>query len=199
MVLLGGRSLTSLEWRPEPVSGQKASASVCKHASHQHRHGHGHHAASEAVAAREAEASSAGVQPSPRALSQARLRQLSRTGVRVVGRGEGSPSGPLCERRACAPWGCATSVLSCTGLCCHLHPDHLWDRLLSGLLPWQGCWGTSHTRHERAHWPERSVLLRWPRPKPALSLATAGGPFQSMVSQTISLPWTVLGNPDSGF
>lgn len=139
-------------------------------------------------------ASSAGVQPSPRALSQARLRQLSRTGVRVVGRGEGSPSGPLCERRACAPWGCAASVLSCTGLCCHLHPDRLWGRLLSGLLPWQGCWGTSHTR-ARARTLARTQCFA----ALAKAKATAGSPFQSMVSQTISLPWTVLGNPDSGF
>lgn len=116
------------------MSGQKASASVCKHASHQHRHGHGHHAASEAVAAREAEASSAGVQPSPRALSQACLRQLSRTGVRVVGRGEGSPSGPLCERRACAPWGCVHGALLSPSPRPSLGPFTFGAASLAGLL-----------------------------------------------------------------
>lgn len=75
-----------------------------------------------------------------------------------------------------------------------LYLDHPFT--VDGLPTSAGC-VASTLSHERADWPECSVLL-WSRPKYAPSPETPGNPFQDLVPQTIS-SWPAQGNPDSGF
>lgn len=78
-------------------------------------------------------------------------------------------------------------MFSPMGFCFELDSDCLGLPSLSWVcLPLPGCVVLPTLRHKSADWPECSVLLLWPRPKPALSSGTPGSPFWGLVPQTIS-------------